>query len=181
MHWFYNKTCDLSVMKSCVFSLFTSQMASQFPKHDNHSAEHVWFCVCFISDLSLSQWITNTFWQHHRECSTIGHGSYGSWVTRSDPSLTLADGIVDHSGLSGTCCQTSLGRDVSRSTWGRLHVSHLRPKVESHSLTTESGRDQSVGLLYRMVLCIALTVLSHVCPSVCPSHAGFVSKWLNLS
>jgi len=66
-----------------VFSLFTFQMASQFPKHDNHSAEHVWFCVCFISDLSLSQWITNTFWQHHRECSTIGHGSYGSWVKYS--------------------------------------------------------------------------------------------------
>ena len=66
-----------------LFSLFTFQMASQFPKRDNHSAEHVWFCVCFISDLSLSQWITNTFWQHHRECSTMGHGSYGSWVKYS--------------------------------------------------------------------------------------------------
>ena len=78
-----NKTCDLSVMKSCVFSLFTFQMASQFPKRDNDSADHVWFFVCFISDLSLSQWITNTFWQHHRECSTMGHGSYGSWVKYS--------------------------------------------------------------------------------------------------
>ena len=58
--------------------------------------------LCFISDLSLSQWITNTFWQHHRECCTMGNGSYGSWVkysvghmgrswvTRSDPSPTLA-------------------------------------------------------------------------------------------
>jgi len=62
-------------MKSCVFSLFTFQMASQFPKRDNRSAEYVWFFVCFISDLSLSQWITNTFWQHHRECSTMDHGS----------------------------------------------------------------------------------------------------------
>jgi len=63
-----------------LFSLFIFQMASRFPKRDNHSAEHVWFCVCFISDLSLSQWITNTFWQHHRECSTMGHGS---WVKYS--------------------------------------------------------------------------------------------------
>ena len=41
-----------------------------------------WF-FCFISDLSLSQWITNTFWQHHRECSTMGHMGHGSsiqWV-----------------------------------------------------------------------------------------------------
>jgi len=81
-----NKTCDLSVMKSCVFSLFTFQTASQFPKRDNHSAEHVWFfCVLFpifrYHNESLTHFdsiIENALpWV----MSHMGHGSSIQWVT----------------------------------------------------------------------------------------------------
>ena len=73
-------------MKLCEFSLFTFQMASQFPKRDNHTAEQVWFfCVLF------------PIFRYHNESPThfdsiienalpwvmghMGHGSSIQWVT----------------------------------------------------------------------------------------------------
>ena len=57
-------------MKSRVFSLFTFQMASQFPKRDNHSAEHVRSVVI------------TTNHQHVLTTSSrmLYHGSWVIWV-----------------------------------------------------------------------------------------------------
>jgi len=97
VHWFSNKTCDLSVMKSCVFSLFTFQMASQFPKRDNHSAEHVWFFVFYFWSFVITM--------NHQHILTASSRMlyHGSWVTRSDPSPTLI------CRLPTCCCAAEVG------------------------------------------------------------------------
>ena len=76
-------------MKSCVFSLFTFQMASQFPKRDNHSAEHVWFlCVLFPIFLYYNE--SPTHFDSIIENALpwvmghMGHGSSIQWVTWID-------------------------------------------------------------------------------------------------
>jgi len=64
-----------------VFSLFTFQMASQFPKRDNHSAEHVWFLCVFY----FRSFVITMNHQHILTASSrmLYHGSYGSWVKYS--------------------------------------------------------------------------------------------------
>lgn len=125
MHWFSNKTCDLSVMKSCVFSLFTFQMASQFPKRDNHSAEHVWFFVFYFRSFVITMNHQHILTASSRMLyhgswviwvmGQVFSGSHGSWVTRSDPSPTLVSSTsvrnshaTPHSISPYTCKQVGL-------------------------------------------------------------------------
>ena len=95
--------------------------------------------LCFISDLSLSQWITNTFWQHHRECSTMGHGSYGSWVKYSV-------GRMGHGSLEVThrlpCCkaanvETMMKRCACAYKWWGIFIwpfQHRLPRIRFHTV-----------------------------------------------
>ena len=92
-------------MKSCVFSLFTFQTASQFPKRDNHSAEHVWFFVFYFRSFVITMNHQHILTASSRKLyhgswviwvmGQVFSGSHGSWVTRSDPSPTLSY-IIDY-------------------------------------------------------------------------------------